>query len=42
MLCSLRTFSMRRLHVAVLIFLGLVTNYMLRVNINLAIEYMNR
>ena len=33
---------MRRLHVAVLIFLGLVTNYMLRVNINLAIEYMNR
>ena len=42
MLCSLRTILRRRVHVAVLIFLGLITNYMLRVNINLAIEYMDR
>ena len=32
----------RRVHVAILVFIGLITNYMLRVNINLAIEYMNR
>lgn len=30
----------RRVHVAMLVFLGLVTNYMLRVNLNLTIEYM--
>ena len=32
--------GLRRVHVACLIFLGLVTNYMLRVNLNLTIEYM--
>ena len=32
--------GLRKVHVACLIFLGLVTNYMLRVNLNLTIEYM--
>ena len=32
---------LRRVHVAVLVFFGLITNFMLRVNIMYAIEYMN-
>jgi len=32
---------LRRVHVAVLVFFGLVTNFLLRVNIMYAIEYMN-
>ena len=32
--------GLRKVHVACLIFLGRVTNYMLRVNLNLTIEYM--
>ena len=34
------TLGPRRVHVAMLVFLGLLTNYMLRVNLNLTIEYM--
>ena len=30
----------RRVHVAILVFFGLITNFMLRVNIMYAIEYM--
>ena len=32
----------RRVHVAILVFIGLITNYMLRVNINMTIEYMTK
>ena len=34
------TIRPRRVHVPMLVFLSLPTNYMLRVNINLTIEYM--
>ena len=34
------TLGPRRLHIALLVFLGLLTNFMLRVNLNLTIEYM--
>ena len=39
---SLKWLFLRRVHVAVLVFVGLVTNYMLRVNLNLAIEFMTK
>ena len=32
----------RRVHVALLVHVGLVANFMLRVNINIAIEYMTK
>ena len=32
--------ALRRVHVAILVFLGFLTNYMLRINLNLTIEYM--
>jgi len=45
----LRSFSqyftwifLRRVHIAMLMFTGLVSNYMLRVNLNLAIEFMTK
>ena len=34
--------NIRRVHVAILVFVGLITNYMLRVNINMTIEYMTK
>ena len=34
--------GLQKVHVACLRFLGLVTNYMLRVSLNLSIDYMTR
>jgi len=39
-LAKLAWLRLRRVHVAILVFIGLITNYMLRVNINMTIEYM--